>query len=51
MPSMRQDVLAKRFSEVDLFSKTIIELSKKHHIPVPINTDLYNKIKALEARY
>lgn len=51
MPSMRQDVLAKRYSEVALFSKTIIELSKKHHIEVPINTDLYNKMITLEATY
>ena len=51
MPSMRQDVLAKRYSEVELFSKTIIELSKKHHVEVPINTDLYTKMMALEAMY
>lgn len=51
MPSMRQDRLAKRYSEVDLFSKTIIELSEKHQIDVPMNHFLYDKIKALEETY
>ncbi|NBK97915.1 MAG: 2-dehydropantoate 2-reductase [Erysipelotrichia bacterium] len=51
MPSMRQDRLAKRYSEVDLFAKTIIELSKKHHLDVPINRYLYDKIKEMEEKY
>lgn len=51
MPSMRQDRLAKRYSEVDLFSKTIIKLSEKHQIDVPMNRFLYDKIKVLEETY
>lgn len=51
MPSMRQDRLAKRYSEVDLFSKTIIELSEKYQIDVPLNHFLYDKIKLLEETY
>lgn len=51
MPSMRQDTRAKRYSEVDLFSKTIIDLAHKHHINVPLNEDLYHKIKLLESKY
>lgn len=51
MPSMRQDRLAKRDSEVDLFSKTIIELSDKYQIRVPLNRFLYDKIKLLEKTY
>lgn len=51
MPSMRQDGLAKRKSEVDLFAGTIVALGKKHNIPTPINQIYYNKIKAIEENY
>lgn len=51
MPSMRQDRLAKRISEVDFFSKTIMDLAKKHNVAVPINTYLYEKIKEIESQY
>lgn len=51
MPSMRQDRLAKRYSEVDLFAKTIIKLSQKHQMPVPMNQALYDKIVLLEKQY
>lgn len=51
MPSMRQDMLAHRYSEVDLFSKTMIDLAKIHHMDVPINTMLYEKIKAKENKF
>lgn len=51
MPSMRQDVLAQRYTEVDLFSKTMLELAKLHHIKVPVNAALYEKIKQIEANY
>lgn len=49
--SMLQDVEAKRPTEVDLFSGTIIKLGKKHNIKTPINDYLYNKIKELESSY
>lgn len=51
MPSMRQDILAKRNTEVDLFSKTIMDLAKKHGLEAPLNTKLYRKIKELEETF
>ena len=51
MPSMRQDTLAKRPTEVDLFAGTVIEKAKAAGIEVPVNTALYEKIKAIEAAY
>ena len=51
MPSMRQDGLAKRRSEVELFSGTVIPLAHKHHIAVPNCQYLYDRIKEIEAAY
>lgn len=51
MPSMRQDGLAKRPSEVELFSGTVCRLAKKHGIPVPVNEWLYRRVKEMEAAY
>lgn len=51
MPSMRQDGLAKRYSEVELFSGTVIPLAKKHRIDVPHCSYLYQKIKEIESAY
>lgn len=51
MPSMRQDALARRKSEVDLFAGTIIALGKKHGIPTPVNDIYYKKIKEIEKSY
>lgn len=48
MPSMRQDGLAKRKSEVELFSGTVLKLAKKHGLMLPINTKLYEKIHDME---
>lgn len=48
MPSMRQDILAGNQTEVDLFSKTIMELAEKHGVEVPWNQFLYGKIKEKE---
>jgi 2-dehydropantoate 2-reductase len=50
-PSMRQDLEAKRYSEVDLFAGTVLELGKKHDIPTPVNKKLYDRIKYLESMY
>jgi len=47
-PSMRQDIEAKRYSEVNLFAGTVLTLGRKHEIDFPVNQMLYNKIKALE---
>ena len=50
-PSMRQDVEARRLSEVELFSGTVLQLAKKHHINTPVNRDLYERITAMERDY
>lgn len=51
MPSMRQDGLAKRPSEVEMFSGTVIRMAGRHGLAVPVNTWLYDRIKTLEAAY
>lgn len=50
-PSMRQDVEARRYSELDLFAGTVLRLGEKHHIPTPVNEMLYKKIKDIENSY
>ena len=51
MPSMRQDGLAHRKSEVELFSGTIVALAKKHGLDVPINRKIYKTILEMEHAY
>ena len=51
MPSMRQDGMARRPSEVELFAGTVIAMAEKHHLAVPANRFLYQKIKKMEAEY
>lgn len=51
LPSMRQDALAKRPSEVELFAGTVLRLAEKHGIAVPVNKRYYEKIKEIEAGY
>lgn len=51
VPSMRQDGLARRRSEVEIFAGTVITLAKKHHILVPANTFLYKRVMETEASY
>jgi 2-dehydropantoate 2-reductase len=50
-PSMRQDLEARRYSEVELFAGTVLALGQKHGIPTPVNQEFYQKIKAAESRY
>lgn len=50
-PSMRQDVEAKRHSEVELFAGTVLTLAKKHGFPTPVNQMLYENIITMESRY
>ena len=50
-PSMRQDVEAKRFSEVDLFAGTVLAFSKKYGIDTPVNRMLYQRIREIESKY
>ena len=48
-PSMRQDALAGRRTEVELFAGTMIRLAEKHAIPVPVNARYYAVIKERES--
>lgn len=50
-PSMRQDALAKRKSEVDMFAGTVIEIAKKHGIEVPVNEKYYKIVQEMESTY
>ena len=51
MPSMRQDGLSRRYSEVDMFAGTVIEKAQKHGVEVPVNRMLYRRVKEMEAAY
>lgn len=51
IPSMRQDAVAKRPSEVEMFAGTVISRAKKYGIYVPANEYLYEKVKEMEAAY
>jgi 2-dehydropantoate 2-reductase len=50
-PSMRQDLEAKRYSEVELFSGTVIKMGKEYGIPTPVNKQLYDRIKFIESQH
>lgn len=47
-PSMRQDAVAKRPTEVDMFAGTVMELGQKHGIPTPVNRKYYDAVKKME---
>ena len=51
MPSMAQDVKAKRYSEVELFAGTIVRLGEKYNLSVPVNREFYRYFNELEAGY
>ena len=51
VPSMRQDGIAKRYSEVEMFAGTVRRMAKEIGIAVPANDLLYNKIKEMELHY
>lgn len=50
-PSMRQDVEARRKTEVDLFAGAVLALAKKHGLDAPVNRMLYERILEIEAGY
>lgn len=50
-PSMRQDMEAKRYSEVELFSGAVLKLAKHYCVSVPINKAFYDRITAIESQY
>ncbi|MDR0589758.1 MAG: 2-dehydropantoate 2-reductase [Spirochaetaceae bacterium] len=49
--SMAQDVLAGRKTEVEMFGLAMMELGKKHRIPVPVNETLYLQLRTIEQTY
>ena len=51
VPSMRQDGIAKRYSEVEMFAGTVRRMAKEKGMKTPANDLLYDKIKAIEATY
>ena len=50
-PSMGQDRMAKRHSEVDMFAGVVIKLGKEYGIRTPANEYLYRRVKEIEAEY
>ncbi|NLP48212.1 MAG: ketopantoate reductase family protein [Clostridiales bacterium] len=50
-PSMRQDVEAKRPSELEMLGGTVLRLAQKHAIETPVNKMLYERLKEIEAAY
>ena len=51
MPSMAQDRINAKCSEVEEFAGTVIGLAMKHGISVPTNEFLYRKVIEIEAEY
>ncbi len=51
MPSMRQDGILKRPSEVEMFAGTVRRLSGKLGLLTPVNDLLYESIKKIEEQY
>lgn len=50
-PSMGQDRINRRPSEVEMFAGTVIRLAKEHNLPVPANEFLYRRVHEIEADY
>lgn len=51
MPSMAQDRINHRLTEVDEFAGTIIRLAERHKILVPQNRWLYSRIREIESSW
>lgn len=51
MPSMRQDGLAGRQTEVELFAGAVIRKAEACGLDVPVNRELYRRVKEMEAEY
>lgn len=50
-PSMGQDRINKKPSEVELFAGTMLQFGKKHGIPLPANEFLYRRVREIETAY
>ena len=51
IPSMRQDSIQKRRTEVDMFAGAVMSIAEKHGISVPANEFLFCRAKEIEASY
>lgn len=51
MPSMAQDRVNQKASEVETFAGTVIALGKKYQLQVPVNEYLYRRVMEIEADY
>ena len=51
LPSMAQDVLAHRKTEVEAFAGQVIQLAEFYGMAVPVNRDLYEKLQAIETNW
>jgi 2-dehydropantoate 2-reductase len=51
IPSMRQDGLAHRRTEVDLFAGAVLEMARRYGMNAPVNGMLYNRIKEMETSW
>lgn len=51
MPSMAQDRINRRHSEVELFSGTVIKMADEMNVEVPINRWIYEQVKMIESEY
>lgn len=50
-PSMGQDRINRKASEVDMFAGVVMDVAKKHGIHVPVNEFLYERAKEIEKEY
>jgi 2-dehydropantoate 2-reductase len=50
-PSMLEDVNARRPTEIEAISGSLVREAGKHGVPVPLHTALYELVKAKEASY
>ena len=51
IPSMRQDGLAHRRTEVDLFAGAVLKLAAQYGMTAPVNRMLYDKIREMETSW
>lgn len=51
IPSMEQDRVNRKPTEVELFAGTVRSMAQKHGIPVPANDFLYRRAREIEASY
>jgi 2-dehydropantoate 2-reductase len=50
-PSMLEDVEARRPTEIELITGSLVREAQRHGVPVPLHTALYRLVKAKEASY